>query len=286
MPSSESSQPIVPFRPLALGALYTGIARGLGADLLAARALGGSAYTVCTALVAASHGRVTDVVEVPTDAVDAQVEHLFGQTTPSAVKLGVLGQPRTVETIFRRLERHHDGPVLLDITLSGPSGEDLAGPRVLDALQEQLAAPDLVTLRRLDAELIARMEIASLDDAQVAVQRLQHLGARRVLLRCGRLPARFFDQAEDAEDFAVDLYYDGEDFALFEAPFLPTGPRHGTSSALTMALLKKLSLNAAYPEAIQYAKAYVTEALRHSLYTEYTDAPNYFWKEDTIINNN
>ena len=37
------------------------------------------------------------------------------------------------------------------------------------------------------------MEINSLDDAQVAVQRLAKLGAPRVLLRCGALPARFFE---------------------------------------------------------------------------------------------
>ena len=270
-----------PFHPIVLGALYTGIERGLAADLLATRALGGAAYPVCTSIVVASRGLVTDVVDVPTDSVDAQLEHLFKTTQPSAVKLGIVPNRKTVEAVFRRVvPPSGDGaalPLLLDLTLSGPSGEDITGERGMQALMDHLSVPDLVTLRRADAELVAAMEISTLDDAQVAVQRLAKRGARRVLLRCGRIPSRHFDGGQTS-DFALDLYYDGDDFGLFEAPYLRLSDVHGASSLLTMAILRGLVRQRPMTAAIQAAKAFVSEALRFRRAGEPGGVPYYFWE--------
>ena len=59
-----------------VGAFYTASERGLAADVLAARALGLAPLPLCTSIVVASGGRVTDVTEVPVDTVIAQLEHL------------------------------------------------------------------------------------------------------------------------------------------------------------------------------------------------------------------
>ncbi len=268
------------FRPLVIGALYPSIERSLSADLLAARALGGIGYPVCTTHVVAGHGRVTDVLEVPTDSVSAQLEHVFATTEPTGAKVGIAGHPATIETIFRLLRDHLDGPHVLDLTLSGPSGEDLIGTRGLDALRAHLAAPDLVTMRRVDAERVTGMEIPSLDDAQVAVQRIAAAGARRVLLRLGKIATHYFDLESPAPDFAVDLYHDGDEFLLFEAPYLERPSLHGASSALCLSCLKHLVQGVPMPEAIQQAKAYVTEALKHSQGRENRTAPHYFWETD------
>jgi hydroxymethylpyrimidine kinase/phosphomethylpyrimidine kinase len=261
-----------------VGALYPGIERGLSADLIAARALNGQAFPVCTSLVVAGNGVVTDVLDVPTDSIDAQLEHLFETQRPTAAKVGIVNHPATIDMAFDHLAHHLNGPLVLDMTLSGPSGEDVIGQRGIEALTEHMAQPDLVTLRLRDASLIAGMEIPSLDDAQVAIQRVAKLGARRVLLRCGRLPTHFFDTDSAPPDYAVDLYYDGEDFALFEAPHVAAAGTHGASSAYLLAMLKELSANASVPDAVQSAKSYVTEALRHGKKHESIAAPDYFWK--------
>lgn len=267
-----------PFRVITVGALYPGIERGLSADLLAARALGGMAYPVCTAHVVAGGGVVTDVLAVPTDTVSAQLEHLFETRAPSAAKVGIIGHPATVEIVFRHLRERLDGPFVLDLTLSGPSGEDLIGQDGIQALTDRLGQPGLVALRRTDAELIAGMEIPSLDDAQVAAQRIASLGARSVLLRCGRIATHHFDLDSPAPEYAVDLLYDGETFMLYEAPHLDLGEMHGASSALLLTLTKELAEGTALPEATQRAKGYVTEALGRSRSPESLPAPHYFWK--------
>ena len=264
---SDSSPPPY-FQPLVVGALYTGIPRSLAADVMACSALGGQALTVCTMHVVASHGSVTDVLPVPSDTVDAQLDHLRATTTPTGVKVGIVGSRKTIDVVFSHLREGDLAPVLLDVTLSGPSGEDIIDQRGVEALMDHLPLPDLVTLRRRDAELLAGMEIASMDDAQVAVQRLHKRGARRVLLRCGNVPVRFFEAPQDDADpaaFAMDLYYDGDEFGLFEAPHLNVEHLHGASSVLTLALLKELVQGTPIIEAMQGAKGYVSETLRYSL---------------------
>lgn len=251
------------FRPLLAGPLYPSMERGISADLAATRALGGTAYTACTSHVVASKGLVTDVLDVPTDSVSAQLEHVFQLESPTAAKVSAVGHPATVERIFSMLGDHLEGPLLLDLTLSGPSGEDLSGPKVLDAFAEHYEQADLVALRRTDAERVAGMAIPSLDDAQVALQRLASVGAAPVLLRCGRLPTHHFDLDSDPPPYAVDLFYDGEEFALYEAPHLERPHLHGASSALLLALLRHWD-GEALPEALQQAKAFVTECLRQS----------------------
>jgi hydroxymethylpyrimidine/phosphomethylpyrimidine kinase len=153
--------------------------------------------------------------------------------------------------------------MLLDLTLSGPSGEDLADGRVRELLMERLPLPDLVTLRARDAQLLVGMEIETLDDAQVAVQRLHKRGARRVLLRCGQMAQQFAD-ASDGPPYHNDLYYDGDDFALFEAPPLSRLGLRGASSALTVAILYAITESYDIPQAIQRGKAFVSESLRHA----------------------
>lgn len=259
------------FTPLLVGALYPGIHRGLEADLLATQALGGRGLSVCTAHVVAGRGVVTDVLNVPTDTIDAQFEHLAETESPTAAKVGIIGDAATVEVAFRHLDAL-DGPVLLDLTLSGPSGEDVLGQRGLDALLEHLQVPDLVTVRKRDASLLAGMEIPSLDDAQVAVQRIAQRGARHVLLRCGRLSTHHFDTESGPPDFAVDLYSDGDDIALFEAPFLSgLESLHGASSGLTLPLLQMMQDGLPTDTALQKAKGQVTEALRAA---QQSDAPH------------
>lgn len=236
------------------------------------------AYPVCSTHVIAGRGVVTDVLDVPTDSVSAQLEHLFETEHPTGAKIGVVGHPATVDIVFRHLGECLNGPVVLDLTLSGPSGEDLMAPRALDALIEQLAQPDLVMVRRTDAQLVAGMEIPSLDDAQVAAQRIAERGAGCVLLRCGRIPTHHFDLDSPPPEYAVDLFFDGSDFALFEAPYLERPEVHGASSALSLSILSSLWRGRPLPEALQSAKAYVTEALKHGGRGENQFSPDYFWE--------
>jgi hydroxymethylpyrimidine kinase/phosphomethylpyrimidine kinase len=251
-----------------VGPLFAGSEYGLAADLAAARALGLEAHPVSTAIVAASRGRVSDVVEVPVDTVRAQLDHLRDTLDLRGIKVGALVRGRAATEVLRVVERL-DLPVVLDVVVAGPNGETLLDNNGIDVLRASLDRFALVTAGRADAELLSGGEIRSLDDAQVAVQRLARLGARRVIVRCGRLPARFFEADDpggdgEAAPFDCDLYYDGEEFALFEAPHLDGAPVEGAASALALAALAGLIEGRNPTDALQFAKRFVTESIRHA----------------------
>jgi hydroxymethylpyrimidine kinase/phosphomethylpyrimidine kinase len=268
---------------LLIGPLYPSGTVGLAADLAASRALGLHAAPVCTALVAAGPGRVTDVLEVPSDSIAAQLEHVLATTTIAGARVGALGSARAAEDTFRALEAM-PGPIVLDFVASGSFGETLLDNRGIDALISLVGRADLVLFSRRDAELVSGGAIGSLDDAQVAVQRLHHRGAGRVVIRCGRLPARFFGAAEDpggdgsAGALESDLYYDGESFALFEAPHVDGGATDGAAGAFSVATVSALMDGADYEDALRSAKTFVTEAIRHGSMRAGRRELDYTWR--------
>lgn len=256
------------FTPLLMNALYTGYARGLNADIRAAQAVGGTPLSLCTAHIVASHNTVTDVLNVPSDTVHAQLEHLLSSDTPdtvipNAAKIGIVGSTPSVRAVDRLLKHDaFDGPTVLDVTLSGPSGEDIAEPSTIESLTNIMSRVSLVTVRLRDAELLAGMEIPTLDDAQVAVQRISQQGAAAVLLRCGRLPTHFFERESEPPNFALDLLWYEDEMALFEAPFVETNATiSGRSSAYLVDLLARLHQGIPLTDAIQASKRRMADTL-------------------------
>lgn len=256
-----------------IGALYAVSERGLAADILAARAVGAAPLPICTSIVVASEGIVTDVTDVPVDTVRAQLDHLGATGSAAGVKVGVLGGPKTVHAVFDGL-LELGVPVVFDLVASGPSGETVLSARGIDAAAERLSEATLVTLSRTDAELVTGGQIESLDDAQVAAQRIHNRGARGIVVRCGNLPYRFYDPADDPgtpsgdgapSPLSLDLYYDGEDFALYEAPLVSESDSDGQSSVFAITALKSLITGSTPEEALQAAKRMATESARHRL---------------------
>jgi hydroxymethylpyrimidine/phosphomethylpyrimidine kinase len=280
MPEPDAPRPAAR-EILLVGAHYPAARRGLPADLLAAAALSLSPLPVCTALVMATERLVTDQVEVPEDAVRAQLQHVAASASPAGAKLGVLAGHGAARAVLDAAEAL-DGPVVFDMRLSGPAGETLLPSRALTLVQDRLGVPDLLLLTRTDAELVSGGEIQSLDDAQVAVQRIVRRGARAVCIKCGHLPARHFEAppAGDGapEAFATDLLYDGHEFAVFEAPLLPAPPAGGTGSAFSMAALDALMRGESVEGALRAAKRFVSEALRSAQAVGGASGVDYFWE--------
>jgi hydroxymethylpyrimidine/phosphomethylpyrimidine kinase len=222
----------------------------------------------------AGGGRVTDVTDVPTDTVAAQIDHTFSTGAIAGAKIGILAGHQTAEVVLDACDAFGI-PVVLDLVASGPSGETVLSAQGIDAVAARLAIPHLVTISRADAELVTGGEIMSLDDAQVAAQRIVNRGARHVVVRLGSLPYRFYDAADDPggetteqpgtpPPFSFDLAFDGEDFALFEAPLLPGDLPEGGSSAFAITALSGIVDGRPLNEALQLAKRFATEALRQS----------------------
>ena len=237
--------------------------RGLTSAIAAGSALGLGVYPVCTALAAVSHGRATDITEVPSDAVRAQLEHYAAAVPTQGVLVGALGGHDAVGSAFD-FAASAKAPFVLDLEISGPYGVTLLDARGIDALADRLDEPDIVIASATDAELMSGGAIESIDDAQVAAQRIvRKHGVRAVVIKCGVLPARHFGKnGAHGEPFSSDLYFDGSEFALFEAPYLGGMRTDGASSAFSVAILKALADGKRPLEAVQDGKRYVSDVLR------------------------
>ena len=262
-----------------VGALYPTAQRGLSAATLAAAGLGLGVHPVCTTFVMATSRVVTDFVEVPEDTVAAQLEHISQTANLSGLLIGVLGSHGVADVVMSFADKL-DVPVLLDLRMSGPAGETLLSSRALEKVREYLHIPDLVLLTRTDAELVSGGEIRSLDDANVAVQRIIRQGAQSVCIKCGSLPARHFDSELDESDgpqFTADLLHDSTGFSLFEAPLLPPAREGGANAVHSVALLKGMIEIGNLEEAMQFAKRHVTESLRGDTLSSGEPGVDYFW---------
>ena len=270
----------LPMTIAAVDALYVGSDRGLTAAGLTARALGASHVTVATMIASASADKVSDLTDVPSDTVTAQLEHLAAVSEVGGVYVGALAGHASANSVFRYLEGMAV-PSVFNCTISGPLGETVLSSRGITAVRDHLGVPNLVMLGRTDAELISEGEINSLDDAQVAAQRVVKRGAQSVLIRCGPLPARFFEVEEVERPDAVfnsDLFYDGEEFALYEAPDLEgLDGIQGASAALGVATLVTLLSGRGLHESLSEAKRFVTESLRATQSLGGPASLQYFW---------
>jgi len=272
----SSASPII----FAIDAIHAGQEHGLNAIVLAARALEVSAFTVATSIVSASKAHVTDVTDIPVDTVAAQLQHLDRISAPGGILWGNLANRATAKLALESF-RHVDVPSVLDLQLTGPGGATVLSDRGIEEVMGLLAVPRLVIIGRTDAELFTGGEITSLDDAQVAAQRIIKRGARGVLIKCGPLPARHFDVQEverPDEVFNAELYFDGVDFALFEAPHIHGLDVPGASAAFAVATLSGLIGGQTQLESIRSGKQFVTEALRATRELGLGAPLQYFWR--------
>ncbi len=265
-----------PFFAVSFHGYYSLLERGLRADELTCYALGGRSSLIPTMLIAASTQQIVDFTPVPADTVEAHWHHLLAHQPPEGIKLGIPGDVRALEPLFR-YHAEHPVPLILDITLSGPGGEKLAGYDTQAWLKAHLPFADLVLIRRRDAEHLLNMPIPSLDDAQVAAQRLAQWGAQKLVLKCGRIPYRFFETSQALPPWSMDLYFDGVEFSLLEAPFIEVAHLHGASSAFSCFILRELIDKQPVISSLQHAKIYVTEAIRRHRRVKGLPQLNYTW---------
>ncbi len=210
-----------------------------------------------TALTAQNTQRVLALHLPPADFVAAQIDAIFDDIDVHAVKIGMLGSAEVARAVAKNLERHRPPFIVLDPVLVATSGDSLAMPDLVDALRQELfplatlITPNIPEAARL-ADAPAPIDIAGM---QRIAERLNAQGARAVLVKGGHLTGAD----------ATDVLFDGTSHRLFRSERIPTaGETHGPGCTLSSAIAAYLARGLTLAEAIDAAKAYVTEALRAS----------------------
>lgn len=242
---------------------------GIQADLKAMSANGVFAMSVITAVTAQNTEEVTEVFTLPTAIVAAQMDAVFDDFDVSAVKTGMLSSREIVTTVATRLKAQRVTNLVVDPVMISKSGHRLLAPDAKEALiRELIPLADVITPNTNEAQELSGIEIATLADARQAAKILAKLGCRHVLIKGGHLLA----------ERGTDLLYDGRFFSIYKSEFIETRHTHGTGCTYASAIAAQLARGKSMPDAVQAAKTYVTEAIRHSLAIGHGQGPtNHFY---------
>ncbi|NPA49525.1 MAG: bifunctional hydroxymethylpyrimidine kinase/phosphomethylpyrimidine kinase [Thermodesulfobacteria bacterium] len=221
---------------------------GLQTDLRVFTLLGAYGQAVVTALTVQNSLGVKSWTPVTADEVRAQLEAIFEDFPPVAVKTGMLGTKANLTAITEILER--EKPLLVvDPVLLAKRGESLFEKGARQAFERLFSLATVITPNLPEAEALLGERIT---DPEKALLKLKALGPKNIILKGGHL------EGEEA----VDLIFDGREVTAISAPKIKGNIGHGTgctfSAALTVGLAQGLSL----PEAARLAKNFVTLGLK------------------------
>ncbi|TKS58748.1 MAG: bifunctional hydroxymethylpyrimidine kinase/phosphomethylpyrimidine kinase [Nitrospira sp.] len=229
---------------------------GIQADIKAMSANGVFAMSVITTITAQNTEEVTDVFELPPTIIAAQIDAVFDDFDVAAVKTGMLSSAAIVEVVAKMLKPQNVASLVVDPVMISKSGHPLLKPDAIDAVKTQLfPLALLVTPNVHEAQQLSGIAITSLADARRAAKVIHGFGCKHVLIKGGHL----------LTERATDLLYDGRFFNVFKGEFIDTPHTHGTGCTFASALAAHLARGRSVLDAVQAAKSYVTEAIRHSL---------------------
>jgi hydroxymethylpyrimidine/phosphomethylpyrimidine kinase len=228
---------------------------GIQADLKTFSACGVFGTSVITAITAQNTHSVTAIHPVPSDVITAQIEAVLSDIRISAIKVGMLGDASTIETVASALKANvYDGPLVVDPVMVSKSGDRLLKAEAIHALQSVLIPQATLITPNLPeaAELLGVPEPNSEQAMQAMLPMLLELGSQWVLLKGGHLSG----------DSSVDLLSDGRTTLRFPTQRIPTKNTHGTGCTLSSAIASGLAKGLDMPDAVSQAKAFVTEAIK------------------------
>ncbi len=242
---------------------------GIQADIKAMSANGVFAMSVITAVTAQNTEEVTDVFELPIPIIAAQLDAVFDDFEVAAVKTGMLSSRAVIETVAKMLKPQEVTHLVVDPVMISKSGLALLNPDAVDTLKERLFPLALIVTPNVhEAQQLSGIEIKTLADARRAAKIIHGFGCRHVLIKGGHLPA----------ERATDLLYDGRFFNVYKGEFIDTPHTHGTGCTFASAIAAHLARGKSVNDAVQTAKIYLTETLRHSLAIGHGTGPtNHFY---------
>ncbi|MFN3926726.1 MAG: bifunctional hydroxymethylpyrimidine kinase/phosphomethylpyrimidine kinase [Pseudanabaenaceae cyanobacterium] len=213
--------------------------------------------SVITCITAQNTVGVQRVDAVPLEGITAQIEAIVTDLPVSAVKTGMLLNGEIIHLVAKKLTALGWANIVIDPVMVARTGAQLLDDSAVHLIKTQLLPiACVVTPNRYEAQILAQMSIHTIEDMQTAAQKIYALGAHSVLVKGGGMPEPLR---------GTDVWFDGKEHHLLQTETIDTKHTHGTGCTLSAAITANLAQGKPLREAIYSAKAYVTNALKHSL---------------------
>ena len=224
---------------------------GIQADIKTMTVNGVYAMSAITALTAQNTTGVTGIIEVTPDFLGKQLDAVFTDIRPDAVKIGMVSGKALIETIADRLEAYHAENIVVDPVMVATSGARLISEEAIGALKERLLPMATVLTPNIpEAEVLADMQVKTEEDMVTAAELISRKYGCAVLLKGGH-------QLNDANDL---LYREGS-IKCFCGRRIDNPNTHGTGCTLSSAIAANLAKGFDLDTSVERAKEYISGAL-------------------------
>ncbi|MDR3301269.1 MAG: bifunctional hydroxymethylpyrimidine kinase/phosphomethylpyrimidine kinase [Spirochaetaceae bacterium] len=191
-------------------------------------------------------------------ALRAQLETIFKGVVPAALKTGMLGTPYAVELSREYISAGGIKKYVLDPVMVCKGAGEALSPELNAAIEAKLLPLSCVATPNLfEAEQLSGIKnIDSIDKMKSAAKRIREKGAQNVFIKGG---AKLAGQRQ-----AIDVFFDGKNFDLIEAPLIDTKWTHGAGCTTAAAICAGLAQGLSVLDAVKTAKKFITASLSHS----------------------
>ena len=250
-----SKRPQLPVA-LTIAGSDSGGGAGIQADLKTFAALGAHGTSAITCITAQNPKGVYGIQARSAEIVRRQIEAVFAELRPAAVKTGMLYAAPVIRAVAEALRQHRDVPVVVDPVMVATSGAQLLRPAAVEALCKQLLPLASVVTPNLDeAGILVGEKLSDVTALRAAARTLYQRFGCAVLVKGGHL--RGLREA-------VDIFYDGGQELLLSAPFVRGVNTHGTGCTYSAAIAGYLAQGCLLTQAVGRAKEYITQAIARS----------------------
>lgn len=224
---------------------------GIQADLKTMTMNGVYAMSVITALTAQNTTGVRAIQESTPEFLKQQLDAVFEDIYPDAVKIGMVASSNLIHVIAERLNFYGAKNVVVDPVMAATSGSALMkNDAVQTLIKELLPIAALVTPNIPEAQVLSGVTIANKEHMVTAAKKIGESYHCAVLLKGGH-------RINDANDL---LYANGE-MVWFEGKRINNPNTHGTGCTLSSAIASNLAKGVGLVQAVQMAKEYISDAL-------------------------
>lgn len=228
---------------------------GIQADIKTISMHGVFATTAITALTAQNTLGVRDIYSISPNFLAEQLDCVFEDIYPDAIKIGMLDSQEVIEIVASKLKEYKAKNIVLDPVMVSTSGSILLKQSAIESLVQKLFPLSLlITPNVYEAQILLGSTIQNTQDQKECAREIYEKYGVNVLLKGGHIQQRAFD---------VLVCQEGE-FG-FEAERIENPNTHGTGCTLSSAIASNLALGYEMKESISRAKNYLTQAISNNL---------------------
>ena len=224
---------------------------GIQADIKTMTANGVFALCAVTALTAQNTTGVTDIFDSTPHFLAEQLDAVFTDIFPDAVKIGMVSSAELIETIAAKLKEYGAKHIVVDPVMVATSGAKLLRDDAVTALCEKLLPlAEVLTPNIPEAEILSGMTITDATGMEAAAKYISEKYGCAVLCKGGH-------KVNDADDL---LWRNGFG-KWFHGKRIDNPNTHGTGCTLSSAIASNLAKGYSLSESVARAKEYISGAL-------------------------